>query len=77
MPAMVARVGRAALDAVMLGHRFAGLAIDAVRVQVGAQPIKADRIVRELFVKFLQRVRQHFRFAVVVAHGLTYSQVKP
>src|ERR1035441_4454922 len=76
MPAMVARVGRATLDAVMLCKRVARFAEDAVRVEVIAKPIKASRIVRELLLEVFQRVRQHVRFAVVVGHDLTYFQVK-
>ena len=74
--AMIARVGRTALDAVMFGDRFACLAIDTFRVEAIAKPLKAGGIVRELFLKVFQRVGQHVRLAVVVRHLVTYSQVK-
>ena len=72
MAAMVARVGRATLDAVMLGDRFAGLAIDAVGYRK-FEPFKAGRIVRKLAVKVFLGCMAHFRFAV--SYGLPTLQV--
>jgi hypothetical protein len=76
MAAMIARVGRATLDAVMFCHRIAGFAKDAIRIQVVAEPFKASRVIWELFLEVFQRVGQHVRLAIVVGHNLTYSQVK-
>jgi hypothetical protein len=76
MAATVARVRRTAHDAMMLSHRFALFAVDAFRIQTIAKPFKAGCIVWELALEVFQRVRQHFRLAVVVGHLFTYSQVK-
>ena len=76
MAAMIARVRRAAHNAMVLGDRFALLAIDAIRVEAIAEPLKAGRVIRELFLEVFQRVRQHVRLAVVVCHWFTYCQVK-
>jgi hypothetical protein len=74
--AMIARVRRTAHDAMVLGHGFALLAIDAFWVEAIAKPFKAGRVIRVLALEVFQRVRQHFRLAVVVCHLVTYSQVK-
>jgi hypothetical protein len=76
MAAMIARVRRTAYNAVMLSDRVARLAKDAVWVQIILEPLKAGRIVWELLLKVFQREREHFRFAIVVGHDLTYFQVK-
>jgi hypothetical protein len=76
MAAMVARVGGAAHYAMVLGDRFALVAIDAFRVQAIAKPLKAGCIIRKLFLEVFQCVRQHVRLAVIVRHLVTYSQVK-
>ena len=76
MAAMIARVRRAALDAVMLCDRLAGITVDAIRVQVIAKPFKTRRVIRVLFLEVFQCEGQHLRLAVVVGHDLTYSQVK-
>ena len=55
--AMVARVGRAALDAVMLCDLFAVLAVDAIGIQTIFQPFKTGRIVRKLAVEVFLGVR--------------------
>ena len=68
MAAMVARVGRTAHNAMVLGYGFALLAIDAIRVEAIAKPFKASCVIRELALEVFQRVRQHFRLAVVVRH---------
>ncbi len=77
MAAMIARVRRTALDAVMLSNRVARLAKDAVWVQVVAQPFQTRRIIWELFLEVFQRVRQHVRFAVVVSHWLPTLTPQP
>jgi hypothetical protein len=77
MAAMIARVGRSAHDAMMLGQRFALLTIDAFRVQAIAKPFKAGSVIRELLLEVFQCVREHFRLAVVMGHWVTYCQVKP
>ena len=68
MTAMVARVRRATLNAVMLCDRVARFAKDAVWVQVVAEPFQAGRIVWKLLLEVFQCVRQHVRLAVVVRH---------
>lgn len=70
MAAMIAGIRRAAHDAMVLGHGLALLTIDAIRVKAIAKPFKAGCIIRELALEVFQCVRQHFRFAVVVAHGI-------
>jgi len=76
MAAMVARVGWAARYAVMLCNRIARFAKDAVWVQVVLEPFQTGRVIRELLLEVFHRERQHFRFAVIVGHLITYSQVK-
>jgi hypothetical protein len=76
MAAMIARVRRTAHNAMVLGQRFALSAIDAFRIQAITKPIKAGRVIRELFLEVSQCVRQHVRLAVVVCHLVTYCQVK-
>lgn len=68
MAAMVARVRRATLDAMMFGGRFARLAKDAIRIKAILQPFQTGGIIRELFLEVFQRVRKHVRLAVVVSH---------
>jgi hypothetical protein len=68
MAAMVARIGRTALNAVMLRDRAARLTEDAVWVQIALEPFQTGRIVWELLLEVFQRVRQHFRFPIVVSH---------
>jgi hypothetical protein len=77
MAAMVARIRRAALDAMMFGHRFARLAVDAIGIQAVLEPFQTGGIVRELFLKVFQRVRQHVRLAVVVGHWLPTLTAQP
>src|SRR5882672_1959610 len=72
MTAMIARVRRTAHYAMMLGNRLAGIAEDTVRVEVVFQPLKAGRIIRELFLETLECVRKHLGFAVVVGHSYAY-----
>lgn len=76
MAAMIARVGRAAPNAVMLRDRVARFAKDAIRVQVVLEPFKAGRVIWKLLLEVFQREWQHVRLAIVVGHNLTYSQVK-
>src|SRR5207245_2108796 len=66
MAAMIAGVRRAAHYAMVLGHRFALDAVDAVRVEGIAKPLKAYGIGRELFVEVFLGVAEHLR---VAAHG--------
>jgi hypothetical protein len=61
----------------VLGHRFVLLAIDAVWVEVIAEPFKAGSVIRKLLLVVFQGERLHVGLAVVVGHGLTYFQVKP
>jgi hypothetical protein len=68
MAAMIARVGRTALNTVMLCDSFARLAIDAIRVQIIAKPFKAGRVIWVLFLEVFQREGEHLRLAVVVGH---------
>jgi hypothetical protein len=77
MTAMIARVRRSAHNAVVLGHSFTLLAINAIRVEAIAKPFKAGRVIRELALEVFQSVWQHFRLAVVMGHLVTYCQVKP
>jgi len=76
MAATVARVRRATHDAMMLSGRFALFAIDALRVEAIAKPLKAGRVIWELLLEVFQCVRQHVRLAVVMGHLVTYCQVK-
>jgi hypothetical protein len=75
--AMIARIRRSAHNAMVLGNRFALLAIDAIRVEVIAKPLKAGSVIRKLLLEVFEGERLHVRLAVVVGHGLTYFQVKP
>jgi hypothetical protein len=77
MAAMIAGVGRTALDAVMLRDRIAGFAKDAVREQVILEPLQAGSVIWKLLLEVLQRVRQHVRLAIVVGHigVLNYVQL--
>jgi len=68
MAAMVARVRRSAHDTMVLGQGFALRAIDALRVEAIAKPLKAGRIIWELLLEVFQCVRQHVRLAVIVGH---------
>ena len=52
----------------MLGHGFAGLAVDAIQVEVIAEPFKARRIIWELLLEVFEGVGQHLGFAIVVQH---------
>ena len=47
--AMVAAIRRTANDAMMLGHALTLLAMDAIGVEVITQPLKAGRVIWELF----------------------------
>jgi hypothetical protein len=76
MAALVARVRRATLHAMMLGGRFALLAVDSLWVKVLAQPLKAGHIIGEHFLEVLECKRLHLWFAIVMGHLITYSQVK-
>jgi hypothetical protein len=76
MAAMIARVGRSAHNAMVLGHRLALLAINTIWVEAIPKPFKAGRVIRELLLEVFQGVWQHLRLAVVVGHDLTYFQVK-
>jgi len=69
---MVARVRWAALNTMMFCGRFALDTVNAIRVEVITQPLKAGRVIRVLALKVFQCVRQHFRFAIVVSHEITY-----
>src|SRR6266436_5487125 len=59
--AILARIGAARSNLVMLCDLAARFAKDAVRVEVVSQPIKASIIIRELFLEILERVSRHFR----------------
>ena|ERR1039458_1449337 len=76
MATMVAGVRWTAHNAMMLGHGFTLLAIDALWVEAIAKPLKAARVIWELFLEIFQGIREHVRFAVVVGHLVTYCQVK-
>ncbi len=76
MAAVIARIRRATDYAVMLRNRVARLAKDAVWVEIVFQPLKAGCVIGELLLEVFHREREHFRFAVVVGHDLTYFQVK-
>ena len=76
MAAMIARIRRTAHNAVMLCNRIARFAKDAVWVQVVLEPFEAGRVIWELLLEVFHRERQHFRFAIIVGHLITYSQVK-
>jgi hypothetical protein len=52
----------------MLGHTLAGIAKDAIRIEVIAKPFKAGRVIRELCLEGPQRVAFHCGFAVIVGH---------
>ena len=67
--AMIARIGRARLHAMMLGNRFARLAVNAFRVKAVLEPFQTGGVVRELLLEVFQSVRQHVRLAVVVSHS--------
>lgn len=83
MAAMIARVRRSAHNTMVLGHRFARFAIDTVWVEAITKPFKAGRVIRELALEIFQRVREHFRFAVVMGHdvyllsGKTVAEIVP
>jgi hypothetical protein len=62
--ALVARVGRTAYDAMMLGCGFTLLAINSVWIKIVAEPFKAGRIIRELCLEVFQSERLHGRFAI-------------
>jgi len=66
MAAAVARLRRATHHAVMFAYSFASLAVDSIRVEVIAKPLKAGRIIRELLLEVLESVGFHRWFAV---HG--------
>lgn len=63
--AAVARVRRAALDAVVLCHRLADLTVNAFRVQEVAEPIKARPIRGEVALEVANRVIALLRSLVV------------
>ena len=71
--AVIARVGRATLDAVMLRDLFAVFAVDSIGVKAVLQPLKTGCIVGKLAVEVFLGVRRHFRFSI---HRLTYSEVE-
>ena len=60
--AVLARVGRATLDAIMLRDLLAVLAVDAIGIKAVLEPFQAGGIVRELAVKVFPGVPLHFRF---------------
>jgi hypothetical protein len=76
MAAMVARIRRATSYAMMLCHALAGVAKDAIRIEIVAKPFEAGRIIWKLRLESLQRVAFHCGLAIVVGHDFTYSQVK-
>ena len=77
IPAVVAALGRTAGNAMVLGYALTVLALNPIWVEVIAKPLKAGSIVWELLLEVFQSEREHFGLAVVVAHGVTYLQVKP
>ena len=56
MAAVVTRIRRTAHNAMVLCGRLAFLAVNAIRVQVIAEPLQTGRIVWELFLKVLEGI---------------------